>query len=336
MIHFVIVGVLVIVSTGLVYFGLTNIELLPLQASDQAIIIDGLFDIHWFLISFFFSLIVVFLVYSVVVFRRKPEEKGDGDYFEGNSKLEVVWTVIPLIIAVWLAIIGAKTLGEVEARDPGAIVVNVTAKQWGWVFEYPEYGITTTTLALPVDKQVLLRLHSEDVIHSFWVPEFRVKQDALPGGEEFVRLLRITPNIVGTYEVKCAELCGLGHSIMKSEVIVFSEADYIAWIGNQTCQGTEQECAGKQLAIDFGCVACHSQDGSTIVGPSWFGMFGSTVPLDGGESILADEAYITESILDPSARIHEGFPDVMPKDFSERLTAQQIEELIAFIKSLAE
>lgn len=336
MIHFVIVGILVIISTVLVFLGLTNIDLLPLQASEQAVIIDGIFDIHWLLISFFFSLIVVFMLYSFIVFRRKSGEKGDGDHFEGNARLEVVWTIIPLIIVVGLAIVGTNTLEDLEARAPGELVVNVYAKQWGWSFEYPEYDLTTSVLGLPVNRQVLLRLQSEKVIHSFWVPEFRVKQDVLPGGEAFIRELRITPNVIGEYQVRCAELCGLGHAKMINNVIVMQEAEYVAWIGSQTCQGTEAECNGQQWAIDFGCVACHSQDGSKLIGPSWFGLFGSTVPLDGGESILADEAYILESILDPSARIHEGFPDAMSKDFSERLTAQQIEELIAFIKSLAE
>lgn len=335
MIHFVIVGILVVVSTYLVFLGLTSADLLPFQASEQAVIIDGLFDIHWFLISFFFSLIVVFMLYSFIVFRRKPGEKGDGDHFEGNARLEVVWTIIPLIIVIGLAIIGAQALGDVEARDPGAMVVNVVGKQWGWSFEYPEFEVSTTELVLPVDRQVLLRLQSLDVIHSFWVPEFRVKQDALPGGEAFIRELRITPNEIGEYQVRCAEMCGLDHANMKSPVIVMKQQDFQTWMASQSCQDSEEVCNGRDLATTY-CTACHYLDGNTLIAPSWIGLFGSTVPLNDGTTIVADEAYILKSILDPALQVHDGYNPVMPPNFADTLTEQQIEELIAFIKSLAE
>jgi cytochrome c oxidase subunit 2 len=335
MIHFVIVGILVVVSTYLVFLGLTSADLLPFQASEQAVIIDGLFDIHWFLISFFFSLIVVFMLYSFIVFRRKPGEKGDGDHFEGNARLEVAWTIIPLIIVIGLAIIGAQALGDVEARDPGAMVVNVVGKQWGWSFEYPEFEVSTTELVLPVDRQVLLRLQSLDVIHSFWVPEFRVKQDALPGGEAFIRELRITPNEIGEYQVRCAEMCGLDHANMKSPVIVMKQQDFQTWMASQSCQDSEEVCNGRDLATTY-CTACHYLDGNTLIAPSWIGLFGSTVPLNDGTTIVADEAYILKSILDPALQVHDGYNPVMPPNFADTLTEQQIEELIAFIKSLAE
>lgn len=336
MIHFVIVGILVLVSTALVYFGITSIDLFPPQASLQAIYIDDLFNVHWIVLSFFFSLIVVFILYSLVVFRRKAGEQGDGDHFEGNTPLEIVWTVVPLILVLGMAVLGAQVLGDVEARDPGAIEVNVYAKQWGWSFEYPEYGITTSELGLPVNRQVLLRMQSDGVIHSFWVPEFRVKQDVLPGGEQFIRELRITPNKEGTFVIRCAELCGTGHAEMRENVLVMSDAAYQAWIASQTCQFSEEACRGKDVAFDpsIGCVACHSQDGSEMLGPTWSGLFGSTVPLKGGGSVVVDEAFLRESILDPAAQLHEGFLGVMPITFGETLTEQQIEELIAFIVAL--
>lgn len=334
MIHFIIVGVLVLVSTFAVYTGLTSIQLFPKQASAEAIIIDNLFEMHWLLISFFLSLIVVFIVYSLVVFRRKPGDEGDGEHFEGNTPLEIVWTIVPLIIVMGMAVIGAQTLGEIEARDPNAIEINVYAKQWGWSFEYPEYGITTTELGLPVDRQILLRMQSDDVIHSFWVPEFRVKQDVLPGGEEFIRELRITPNEVGEYVIRCAELCGTGHARMLEAVFVMTDTDYQAWISDQSCQYSEAACQGKEWAFEFGCVACHSFDGTEKIGPTWFGLFGSTAPMEGGESVLMDEAFIRESILDPMAQIHEGFIAAMPTNFGEQLSDQQLEELIAFIMAL--
>ena len=334
MIHFVIVGILVIVSTAAIFFGLRSLELLPTQASDQAIIIDNLLDIHWFFIAFFLSLIVVFMLYSLVVFRRKSGELGDGDHFEGNIRLEIIWIIFPLIIVVGMAIVGVDTLEQITRRNPGALEVNVIAEQWGWVFEYPEYELSTTVLALPVDRQVVLKLRSNDVIHSFWVPEFRVKQDVLPGGKEFVRELRITPNLIGEYKLLCAELCGFGHADMRSDVLVLSKPDYLVWIQSQSCQGSEQVCNGKQWATDYGCAACHSFDGTSKIGPTWQGLFGATMPMEGGVSVVADEEFLRESIINPMANIHEGFNPVMPTTFGDILTDQQIEDLVAFIKSL--
>src|SRR3990172_6347523 len=205
MIHFVIVAVLVIISTLALGLFLTNAPLTQVQASQQAQIVDGLMDIHWWFIAFFFSLIVVFILYSVIVFRRRKGERGDGVYMTGNHQLEIVWTIIPIGIVLWFAVIGGRTLADVERRDPQAMTVNVFAAQWNWRFEYsmttPDgvvTAVTSDTLVLPKDRQVVLRLHSEDVIHSFFVPEFRIKQDVLPGGEDFVRELRVTPNQIGT------------------------------------------------------------------------------------------------------------------------------------------
>ncbi|MBW8010891.1 MAG: cytochrome c oxidase subunit II [Chloroflexi bacterium] len=337
MVHFVIVGILVIISTYFVFNGLVNADLLPEQASLQAEAIDELFNVEWFFIAFFFSLIVVFLLYSIVVFRRKPGEEGDGDHIEGNTKLEIVWTVIPLGIVIYLAILGAQTLGKIEARDPNALEINVVASRWTWSFEYPEYGVTSAELALPVDRQVLLRMRSTDVIHSFWVPEFRVKQDVLPGGEAFVRELRLTPSEIGEYKLRCAELCGLQHTGMIANVVVTDAFGFNAWVMEQTgCEDSEEVCAGFQWAGEYGCTSCHTIDGTASIGPTWRGLFGSNVPLEGGASVVADENFIRESILDPDAKIHEGYlPGIMSaQNFADRLSAEQIEELIAFIKSL--
>jgi len=335
MIHFVIVGILVILSTGLVYFGLTSVELLPTQASEQAIIIDDLLDIHWFLIAFFFSLIVVFMLYSFVVFRRRAGEKGDGEHFESNVRLETIWTIIPLIIVIWLAAVGVDTLAKIEERDPGALVVNVVASQWNWRFEYPESGIVSEVLVLPVDRQILLRLRSEDVIHSFWVPEFRVKQDALPGGESYIRELRITPNQEGEFTTRCAELCGEKHWDMKATVDVKNSQGYDDWVIAQLaeCNLSPEECGTKWASV-YGCLGCHTTDGTESVGPTWLGLFGASMPMESGDMVIVDEEFLRESIIDPMINIHEGFDPIMPPDFAEKLSSQQIEDLIAFIKSL--
>ncbi|MEX2161398.1 MAG: cytochrome c oxidase subunit II [Anaerolineales bacterium] len=347
MIHFIIVSVLVVISTVLLGLFLTNAPILPTQASVQAETVDWLFGVHWWFIAFFFSLIVVFMLYSVVVFRRRKGERGDGKYITGSHRLEIVWTIVPIAIVLWMAVIGASTLADVERRDPQAITVDVFASQWVWRFEYEvpvqnEAGetfltaITSDTLYLPNNRQVVLRLHSEDVIHSFFVPEFRVKQDVLPGGEAFVRELRITPKQEGTFKVRCAEICGQLHYAMQASVSVVPQVEFDAWLLEQSgeCNLGEPEC-GQRWAQTYGCLACHSLTGETVVGPTWLGLFGSQVELTDGSSVTADEAYLHSSIVDPNAQIVAGFQaGVMPQDFATKLTEDQIRQIIAFIMSL--
>lgn len=343
MIHIVIVAVLVIVSTLALGLFLTNAPLTQVQASQQAQIVDGLMDIHWWFIAFFFSLIVVFILYSVIVFRRRKGERGDGVYMTGNHQLEIVWTIIPIGIVLWFAVIGGRTLADVERRDPQAMTVNVFAAQWNWRFEYsmttPDgvvTAVTSDTLVLPKDRQVVLRLHSEDVIHSFFVPEFRIKQDVLPGGEDFVRELRVTPNQIGTFKVRCAEICGRGHWGMQAEVQIVEATEFETWLAQQSgeCDLSAQEC-GRRWVDTYGCLACHSIDGTSIIGPTWKGLFGSQVELADGTTVTADEAYIKNSILKPNAQVVAGFPQgVMPQNFADILSEDQINQIIAFISSL--
>lgn len=335
--HFVIVGILVILMTVLTYFGLDAAGLArqmhPVAASAQAAPIDQLW--HWevMVISFLFSLIIAPMLYSLVVFRQKKGELKDGEHMEGNTNLEVAWTVGPLIIVVVFAYLGAYSLGEVRRVDPDAMIVNVRAQQFTWSFEYPQYGIISTELHLPVDQQVVLKMESADVIHSFWVPEFRVKQDVVPGR---VTEYRITPTLEGNYKVRCAELCGMTHYNMENPVIVSNQVDYDAWIVEQIKIAEESktpEGQGKILATKYGCIGCHSADGSALTGPTWFGLFDSSVPLADGSSVTADEAFLSQSILDPNATIVEGFPSpsVMPP---YALTDEEIANLIAYIKTL--
>jgi cytochrome c oxidase subunit 2 len=343
MIHIVIVTVLVIISTLALGLFLTNAPLTQVQASQQAQIVDGLMDIHWWFIAFFFSLIVVFILYSVIVFRRRKGERGDGVYMTGNHRLEIAWTIIPVGIVLWFAVIGGQTLADVERRDPQAMTVNVFAAQWNWRFEYnlttadgAVTAVTSDTLVLPRNRQVVLRLHSDDVIHSFFVPEFRIKQDVLPGGEEFIRELRITPNQNGTFKVRCAEICGRGHWSMQAQVQVVDGSEFDTWLQEQSaeCSLSDEEC-GQRWADTYGCLACHSLDGTTIIGPTWQGLFGSQVDLADGTTVTADEDYIRESMLDPNAKVVAGFqPGIMPQNFANILSEDQINQIIAFISSL--
>jgi cytochrome c oxidase subunit 2 len=331
--HFVIVAILVIISTLLVKTGLDAAGLLPVEASVQAGPIDRLFNVHFWLISFLFSLIIVFMLYSIVVFRRKPGETGEGKHIEGNTRLEVLWTLAPLVTVLYIAYLGAGALAETRRIDPQAMVVKVTAGQWFWKFEYPDFGVTSTTLNLPANKQVLLQMKSDDVIHSFWVPEFRVKQDVLPGT---VKELRVTPTVVGNYKVRCAELCGTSHALMENPVAVMAEADFKAWATEQQKIASASPAErGKKWATENGCAACHSADGTQVVGPTWKGLYGAAVALADGTTVKADDAYLKESVLLPNAKMVKGFqPNIMPQNFREKLSDDQINDMIEYIKSL--
>jgi len=333
--HFVIAGLLVIVLTFLVNTLLGALGLLPQAASAQAGSIDRLFRIEFFLISFLFSLIVVMITYSMVVFRRRKGQSEDGAYFTGSSKLEVVWTIIPLGIVLFLSYIGSQSLAEVRTPVKDALQVNVTAGQWFWAFEYPEYGIKTSELYLPVDRQVQLLMTSQDVIHSFWVPEFRVKQDVLPG-ENLVKELRFTPTNTGQFPILCAELCGGAHAYMNSTVTVMEPADFEAWLVDQsnTADASPAEI-GEQLATSTGCIGCHTLDGTPSVGPTWQGLFESERTLMDGSTIVADEQYLHTAIVDPNVHIPEGYPpNVMPQTYDTQLSEEEITAIVEFMKTL--
>ncbi len=336
--HIIIAAVLVIILTaGILLLVPSPQGFLPDASSAEAGPIDSLLGYHYYLIVFLFSLISVFIVYSIVVFRQKKGADAYGKHIEGNTPLEIVWTLLPLGIVLALAFLGAESLGDITRRDPGALEVTVYAQKWAWLFEYEDGAVTSDTLYLPKDRQVVLNLTSLDYIHSFWVPEFRVKQDVLPG-EDYIQELRITPTQIGEFKVRCAELCGTGHWSMLADVIVMDASDFEDWLAAELARDLEDPVErGRQWATEMGCFGCHSIDGSSGVGPTWLGLFGSEVPLDGGETVSGDETYIRNSILDPDLQIRDGFgAGLMPPNYSDRLTEDQIDEIIAFIQSLGE
>jgi len=331
MLHFFVVGILVIVTAILAYFGVNILWVMPAEASTQAVSIDWLWNIQMMAMSFLFALIVVPLVYSLIVFRRRKGETGEGEHFEGNTKLEIAWTIIPLFLVLTMAYIGADNLADTRRADPNAMVVKVTGIQWSWKFEY-DTGVVSDELHLPVGKQVLLQMTSTDVVHSFWVPEFRVKQDLVPGR---ITELRITPTIEGEYQVACAELCGTSHSYMTKPVFVTSEKEYTAWMGEQVALAAAldtPEARGQALVAANGCNACHSINGAAGIGPTWLGLAGSEAELSDGSVVVADEAYLFESIKEPQAKIVAGFAgQQMPVyPFSD----EQIADIVAYIQTL--
>jgi cytochrome c oxidase subunit II len=330
--HWIGVILLVILLTAGGIFGLRNDWLLTKAASLQAGPIDQAFSVLWIVIAFLFALIVGFILYSVIFFRRKKGDDSDAAHIEGNNALEVTWTILPLIAVIGFAVYGSINLSEVLRPDPEAMVVRVIGQQWAWRFEYPDYGVTSSTLVLPINQQVLLRMESVDVLHSFWVPEFRVKQDLLPNRET---QLRITPNRIGTFQLACAEICGQQHAYMTADVEVVGKSEFEQWIFAQTDLPEDPVARGAIWAEQYGCLACHSLDGTQIVGPSWQGVFGTERQFTDGTTRTADADYMVESILNPNAQIVAGFSEgIMPLNFSDVLNDIQINDIIAFIESL--
>lgn len=338
--HLIIAGVLVLITTALMIFGMRFIRLLPVAASAQATPIDWLFNLEFKVIAFLFSLIVVFMLYSIVVFRRRRGDETDAKHIEGSSRLEVAWTIAPLATVLFFAYLGGNNLAETVRAEAKPLRVEVIGRQWSWSFVYPDLGVISDQLYLPQDKQALLLLHSEDVIHSFWVPEFRVKQDALPGGQEFVRPLRVTPTLAGEFKVRCAELCGTQHAYMEAPVVVVSQAEFDTWAAKAAGLSEDPVERGQKWAEQFGCVACHSTDGTQLVGPSWTNLCDGQETMNDGTVLEVNEEYIRESILNPDAHIVQGFaPGIMPKQFIDPITKksisdQQISDLLAYQGSI--
>ena len=335
--HLIIAFVLVIVVTVLVILGLNAADLVPNLASAEGEFVDLMFTAQIYVIAFIFSLIIVLMLYSVVVFRRKPEDTSDGPHIKGNVPLEIAWTVIPLIIVMGFGVWSAGHLNEITAGDPEELIVEVTGYQFGWRFDYPDYGVSSYELYLPLDRQALFRITSTDVIHSFWVPEFRIKQDAVPGRWTE---LRVTPTEAGDFRIRCAELCGYAHAGMYAPVVVVEPDEFEAWLAGQEIEVKPPEEMtplerGEVLVGQQGCLSCHSVDGSEQVGPTWLGLFGSERGMEDGSSAVADEAYLRESILNPAIHVVEGFPNIMPI-YEGVLSDEDLDAIIEYIKSLAE
>lgn len=328
--HLAVASVLVVLVTVVAVTVLESIDLLPVVASTEGVVADRLFSYQMYVIAFLFALVAVFMVYSAVVFRRRPGDDGDGLYVRGNTTLEVTWTVIPVGVVLYFAVLSTEYLLDVTSAPQDPVVVDVTGAQWSWQFEYPEAAVTSPELVLPLGRPALLRITSTDVIHSFWVPEFRLKQDAVPG---LVRDLRITPNRAGEYVVRCAEICGQGHAFMLADAKVVTPEEFETWLMSHGASD-DPVVRGKRLAELSGCVACHSADGKRIVGPTWLGLYGKEETMADGTSVTVDDDYLSESIREPGRRLVEGFSDVMPATYKDTLSDDEVADLIAYIRSL--
>lgn len=303
-----------------------DVPLFPEQASTLAAKVDHLYFFALTLSAFFSLLIAVFIfVFFVKYRRRRAGEVGEPAH--GSMALEVIWSVVPLLITMVLFGWGARVFLEQMTPPEGGVEYFATAKQWMWKFQHPTGQREINALHVPVGETIKLTMTSEDVIHSFYVPAFRVKQDVVPGRYTQIWFQATKP---GTYHLFCAEYCGAEHSQMIGWVTVMEPADYETWLSGGAKKSLAS--AGEDLFQQLGCITCHRAD-SGGRGPALTGVFGKTVSLQGGAAAMADEGYLRESILDPQAKVVSGYQPIMPT-FKGLVSEEQVLALITYIKTL--
>jgi len=302
-----------------------NFPLWPQRASSMAGNVDALF-VFLLIVSGLMTL----LVFTAVVYfaARYRHRKGvPAEQIEGSIPLEITWSIIPLgvfmVIFAWGAVVYFK--GRTPPRD--STEVYVVAKQWMWKLEHAEGQREINELHVPVGRDVKLIMTSQDVIHSFYVPAFRMKQDVVPG-RYTVAWFHATK--AGTYHLFCAEYCGTQHSGMIGSIVVQEPAQYEAWMSSGS--SGPLSATGEKIFAELGCATCHRAD-SQERGPNLQGVFGKPVQLQDGRTVTADENYLRESILDPGAKIVNGFKPVMPT-FQGLVSDEQLNALVAYVKSI--
>lgn len=275
--------------------------------------------------------IVVTMIYFVVRYSR--ERNPEPENIEGNLLLEIIWVVIPLAIVLAMSFYGWKGFTFMRTVPANALPVKAYARMWQWSFEY-ENGRTTDRLIVPSGRPVKLIITSSDVLHSLFIPAFRIKEDAVPGMQTHLWFL---PDSQGDFDLFCSEYCGTGHSSMITKVQVISADDFRKWYQEGPAEKPGQaEGNGAGLLKEKGCLACHSTDGTNKVGPTFKGLFGSRVRVvtAGKEhEVTADEEYLKRAVMDPGADIVKGYPPVMPPQ-KDNLTREELSEVIGYIKGL--
>jgi cytochrome c oxidase subunit 2 len=293
-------------------------------------VVDQVFFYILAITVFLLGLITFLMVYFVIRYQRKRNPQP-SDIHE-NTWLEIIWTVVPTLLVLTMFYYGLTGFNFLKKAPADALKVKVIARQWSWLFEY-ENGTKSTELKVPVGKPVKLSLTSQDVIHGFYAPAFRIKQDVVPG---MTNTLWFQSTEVGTFDVFCTQYCGLQHATMVTKIKVLPVEEFNQWYqkGKEEIEASKGKPRGTQLYQEKGCMACHSIDGTPRVGPTLKGLFGKTITVmtDGKErNITADEAYLRKSILEPNADVVKGFPPVMPP---EKMTKDEIDKFIHYIKEL--
>ena len=303
------------------------LRLVPEQASTVAGQVDALF---LFLVAFsvFFSALIFLLILVFAIKYRRRSEAERPKAIHGSLLLEAVWSIVPLGIALVFFVWGAYLYFVISRPPAAAMEVYVVGKQWMWKLQHPTGQREINELHVPVHRPVKLTMTSEDVIHSFYVPAFRIKADVVPGKYTSAWF---EATKTGEYHLFCSEYCGTNHAVMGGRIVVMEPAEYERWLAGSV--GEESlPAAGEKLFGRLGCSTCHRSDGSGR-GPFLVGKFGKTEKLTSGETVRVDESYLRESILNPQAKIVAGYPPIMPT-FKGLVTEDQLVQLVAYLKSL--
>lgn len=306
-----------------------SFSLWPSQASTHAMHVD-LFYIFMLAVTAFFTLLIAGLVVFFAVKYRRREGAPPPEKFE-NVKLELAWTIVPLLISVVMFVWGAKLAIANSKAPENALEIHVIGKQWMWHAQHANGRREINELTVPVGRPVKLTMQSQDVIHSFFIPAFRAKQDVLPGRYSY---LWFEPKEPGEYHLFCAEYCGLQHSGMIGKVRVLPQQDYERWLAMSPAGEESMQVAGAKLFAQYGCATCHSQQG-----PSLAGLYGSERTVwantpDKESKVVADDNYLRESILYSKAKIVKGYSPALMPTYQGLLTEENVSQLIAYIKTL--
>jgi cytochrome c oxidase subunit 2 len=319
-------------------------QLLPEQASTVAPRVDALYFYLLGIGTFFSLLIFTLVIYFAIKYRRRSEDEPPPPQMRDVIWLEVVWIVIPFALAMIAFFWGANVYYAMARPPQDALEVFVVGRQWMWKFQHPDGQREINQLHVPLGRPVKLTMASEDVIHSFYVPAFRVKHDVVPGRYTTAWFEATKP---GEFHLFCAEYCGTQHSGMIGQIVVLEPEQYEAWLSGElgapravaglpspgAAPAGSLAAQGQQLFQKLGCQVCHQMEKQGI-GPVLTGIFGTQVRLQTGETINADESYVRESILNPQAKVTAGFQPLMPP-FQGRVNEEELIQLIAYIKSLS-
>ncbi len=299
---------------------------------DQASSVAGDVDLLYFFlvaVSVFFACLIFFLIYLFAVKYRRKSEDDIPKEIEGLLKLEILWSVIPLILVMFVFVWGATLYFDSYTPPKNASEIYVVGKQWMWHIQHPTGQREINELHIPVGQPIKLTMATEDVIHSFFVPAFRLKKDVVPGRYTTMWFEAIK---AGEYHLFCAEYCGTKHSQMIGKVVAMEPADYQNWLSGGAAS-EPMEVTGEKKFQQLACHTCHT-DNANARGPSLVGVFGKDVELEGGVKVVVDEEYIRESILTPNAKVAAGYKPVMPT-FKGQLTEAGLLQITAYIKSLS-
>ncbi len=273
-------------------------------------------------------LLIGAMIYFVIKYKRRTASDKTA-YITHNNILEFLWSFIPFVIFMFVFGWGWKIYHDMRKFPKDALEVHVVGKQWSWDFIYKSGRVVSREMVVPVNAPIKLIMTSSDVIHSFFVPSFRIKQDVVPGK---YTALWFNADKIGDYNVFCTEYCGKDHSAMLAKIKVVSRADYEQWLANDPNKGMSLADLGAKLYRDKACIGCHSLDGTPRVGPTFKGLWGARRTFADGSSLDADENYITESIMTPQKRMVQGFEKQMMPSFQGSLNDREVAAIIEFIK----